>query len=41
LNDKTVILRIPFDLQVQDLVDLLQIGMENDLKVIIATKSDQ
>ena len=41
LNDKTVILRIPFDLQVQDLVDLLQIGMENDLKVIIATKSDR
>lgn len=40
LNDNTVILRIPFDLMVQDLVDLLQIGMENNLKVIIATKSD-
>jgi biopolymer transport protein ExbD len=40
LNDNTVILRIPFDLLVQDLVDLLQIGMENNLKVIIATKSD-
>jgi len=34
-----VIVRIPFDLQVQDLVDLLQIGMKNNLKVIIATKS--
>ena len=39
LKDNTVIVRIPFDMQVQDLVDLLQIGMENKLKVIIATKS--
>ncbi len=39
LKDNTVIIRIPFDLQVQDLVDLLQIGMTNKLKVIIATKS--
>ncbi|MES2800508.1 MAG: biopolymer transporter ExbD [Bacteroidota bacterium] len=39
LNDNTVIVRIPFDLQVQDLVDLLQIGMANNLKVIIATKA--
>lgn len=38
LKDNTVIVRIPFDLLVQDLVDLLQIGMKNDLKVIIATK---
>lgn len=38
LKNNTVILRIPFDLLVQDLVDLLQIGMKNDLKVIIATK---
>jgi biopolymer transport protein ExbD len=40
LNDNTVILRIPFDLMVQDLVDLLQIGMENNLKIIIATKGE-
>jgi biopolymer transport protein ExbD len=40
LNDNTVILRIPFDLKVQDLVDLLQIGMKNNLKVIIATKGE-
>ena len=39
LKDNTVIVRIPFDMHVQDLVDLLQIGMENKLKVIIATKS--
>ncbi|MEY3237732.1 MAG: hypothetical protein RI883_1833 [Bacteroidota bacterium] len=39
IGDNTVIVRIPFDLQVQDLVDLLQIGMKNDLKVIIATEA--
>jgi biopolymer transport protein ExbD len=40
IHDKTVILRIPFDSQVQELVDLLRIGMDNGLKVIIATKGD-
>lgn len=40
LNDKTVILRIPFDSDVQELVDLLRIGMDNNLKVIIATKGN-
>jgi biopolymer transport protein ExbD len=40
LNDKTVILRIPFDSDVQELVDFLRIGMDNNLKVIIATKGD-
>jgi hypothetical protein len=29
---------LPFDAQVQELVDLLKIGMLNDLKMIIATK---
>jgi biopolymer transport protein ExbD len=38
LGDNTVILRLPFDAQVQELVDLLKIGMLNDLKMIIATK---
>jgi biopolymer transport protein ExbD len=40
IGDKTVILRIPFDSQVQELVDLLKLGMDNDLKIIIATKQD-
>ena len=40
IHDNTVILRIPFDSQVQELVDLLRIGMDNGLKVIIATKGD-
>lgn len=39
LKDNTVIVRIPFDLKVQDLVDILQVGIKNNLKVIIATKS--
>jgi len=36
-KDKTVIVRIPYNLQVQDLVDLLQIGVKNNLKFVIAT----
>ncbi len=40
LNDETVILRIPKESQVQELVDLLGIGMKNNLKIIIATTED-
>lgn len=36
-GDKTVIVRIPKDLQVQDLVDVLQIGSELKLNFSIAT----
>jgi biopolymer transport protein ExbD len=36
-KDQTVIVRIPFNLQVQDLVDVLQIGVKNNLKFVIAT----
>jgi biopolymer transport protein ExbD len=36
-KDQTVIVRIPFNLQVQDLVDILQIGVKNNLKFVIAT----
>ena len=40
-NDKeqTVVVRIPFNLQVQDLVDVLQIGVKNNMKFVIATNS--
>ncbi|CAD0000648.1 MULTISPECIES: ExbD/TolR family protein [Flavobacterium] len=34
---QTVVVRIPFNLQVQDLVDVLQIGVKNNLKFVIAT----
>ncbi len=37
VKDQTVIVRIPFNLQVQDLVDILQIGVKNNLKFVIAT----
>jgi biopolymer transport protein ExbD len=36
-NDKTVIVRIPHDLQVQDLVNVLQIGSDLKLNFSIAT----
>ncbi|MBQ0909448.1 biopolymer transporter ExbD [Flavobacterium sp. F-328] len=36
-KDQTVLVRIPFNLQVQDLVDVLQIGVRNNLKFVIAT----
>ncbi|NMH27861.1 ExbD/TolR family protein [Flavobacterium silvaticum] len=35
--DKTVVIRIPADLQVQDLVDLMQIGVKLRLNFVIAT----
>lgn len=41
MNDQTVIIRIPFDLQVQELINVLEIGMKNDLNFIIATKQDK
>ena len=36
-KDQTIVVRIPFNLQVQDLVDVLQIGVRNNLKFVIAT----
>lgn len=36
-KDQTVVVRIPFNLKVQDLVDVLQIGVKNKLKFVIAT----
>lgn len=36
-KDQTVVVRIPFNLQVQDLVDVLQIGVKNNMKFVIAT----
>ena len=38
-KDQTVVIRIPFNLQVQDLVDVLQIGVKNKLKFVIATSN--
>ena len=41
LKDETVVLRIPKESQVQELVDLLGIGMKNNLKIFIATTEEQ
>ncbi|NBU81372.1 MAG: biopolymer transporter ExbD [Flavobacteriaceae bacterium] len=38
-KQQTVIIRIPATMQVQDLVDVLQIGVKNKLKFVIATSS--
>ena len=39
IGDNSVVVRIPFDSQVQELVDILRIGLDNNLKMIIATKA--
>lgn len=36
-KELTVVVRIPFNMQVQDLVNVLQIGVKNKLKFLIAT----
>jgi biopolymer transport protein ExbD len=36
-NDKVVVIRIPADLKVQDLVDLMQMGVRLKLNFVIAT----
>ena len=36
-KQQTVIIRIPATMQVQDLVDVLQIGVKNKLRFVIAT----
>ena len=36
-KDLTIVIRIPATMQVQDLVDVLQIGVKNKLKFVIAT----
>lgn len=40
-SDETIVVRIPYNLQVQDLVDVLQIGVKNKLKFVIATSISQ
>ena len=36
-KEQTIVVRIPYNLQVQDLVDLMQIGVKRNLKMQIAT----
>lgn len=37
MNDKTVVVRVPADNKVQDLVDLMQMGVKLKLNFVIAT----
>ena len=37
LEEPTVVLYIPRDLEIQDLVDVLKIGVKNKIKVVLAT----
>jgi biopolymer transport protein ExbD len=38
-GEKTVVLRPASDLDVQELIDLLQLGLKNGIKFVIATKA--
>jgi len=38
-KDETVVLRPAYDLDVQELIDLLQLGLKHQLKFVIATKA--
>ena len=38
LEEPTVVLYIPRNLEIQDLVDVLKIGVKNKLKVVLATE---
>ena len=40
-KEQAVVVRIPYNLQVQDLVDVLQIGVRNNLKFAIATSASK
>ncbi|WP_428225081.1 ExbD/TolR family protein [Flavobacterium sp.] len=40
-KEQAVVVRIPYNLQVQDLVDVLQIGVKNKLKFVIATNASK
>jgi len=37
LQDPTVVIRLPYNLTVQDLVDVMQIGARNKMKMVLAT----
>ena len=39
-KSQNVVVRIPYNLQVQDLVNVLQIGVKNNLKFVIATNKN-
>lgn len=40
-KEQTIVVRIPYNLQVQDLVDVLQIGVKNKLRFVLATSASK
>lgn len=36
-DDLTIVIRLPYNLQVQDLVDVMQIGAKNKFRMVLAT----
>jgi biopolymer transport protein ExbD len=39
LSEPTVVIHIPYNLEVQDLVDVMQIGAKQKIKMVLATKN--
>lgn len=39
LSEATVVIHIPYNLDVQDLVDVMQIGAKQKIKMVLATKN--
>jgi biopolymer transport protein ExbD len=37
MEDPTVVLRLPHNLQIQDLIDVMQIGAKHKIKMVLAT----
>jgi biopolymer transport protein ExbD len=38
-KEQTIVVRIPYNMQIQDLVDVLQIGVKNKLRFVLATSA--
>ncbi|MBC5836060.1 biopolymer transporter ExbD [Flavobacterium sp. F372] len=38
-KEATVVIRMPYNFQVQDLVDVMQIGVKNNIKFVLATNA--
>ena len=38
MEEPTIVIRLPYSLSVQDLVDVMQIGVKHKIKMVLATK---
>ena len=39
MEEPTIVIRLPYSLSVQDLVDVMQIGVKHKIKMVLATKN--